>query len=96
MPRPYGKGPAVDSSGITTTGDTFADIAQYQAILLDKELDQIASHFASQLITVVTGAEVQFVDRDEIKRIAASVAESGYPVRSVIHEVVQSDLFRSL
>ena len=96
VPRPYGKGPAVDPSGITPTGDTFADIEEYQAILLDKELDQIARHFASQLITVATGAEVQFVDRDEIKGIAASVAESGYPVRSIIHEVVQSDLFRSL
>jgi len=96
VPRPYGKGPAVDPSGITPTGDAFADVEEYQAILLDKELGQIARHFATQLITLATGAEVEFADRDEVHRIVASVADRGYPVRSIIHEVVQSDLFRSL
>ena len=95
-PRPYRKGPAVDPSGVTPTGESFADIEEYKAILLDKELGQIARHFASQLITLATGAEVEFADRDEVHRIAASVADHGYPVRSIIHEVVQSDLFRSL
>lgn len=96
VPRPYGEGPAVDPSGITSTGESFADIDEYKAILLDKELGQIARHFASQLITLATGAEVEFADRDEVHRIVASVADRGYPVRSIIHEVVQSDLFRSL
>ena len=96
VPRPYGKGPPVDPSGVTPTGDAFADIEEYKAILLDKELDQIARHFASQLVTLATGAEVEFADRDEVHRIVASVADGGYPVRSIIHEVVQSDLFRSL
>ncbi|MCY3841168.1 MAG: DUF1592 domain-containing protein [Gammaproteobacteria bacterium] len=96
VPRPYGKGPAVDPSGVTPTGDAFADIEEYKAILLDRELDQIARHFAAQLITLATGAEVEFADRDEVHRIVTSVADRGYPVRSIIHEVVQSDLFRSL
>ena len=96
VPRPYGEGPAVDPSGITPTGESFADIEEYKVILLDKELGQIARHFASQLITLATGAEVEFADRDEVHRIVASVADQGYPVRSIIHEVVQSDLFRSL
>ena len=96
VPRPYGEGPAVDPSGITPTGESFADIEEYKAILLDKEIGQIARHFASQLITLATGAEVEFADRDEVHRIVASVSDSGYPVRSIIHEVVQSDLFRSL
>ena len=96
VPRPYGKGPAVDPSGVTPTGDAFADIEEYKAILLDRELDQIARHFAAQLITLATGAEVEFADRDEVHRIVTSVADRGYPVRSIIHEVVQSDLFWSL
>ncbi len=96
VPRPYAEGPAVDPSGVTPTGDAFADIGEYKAILLDKEFPRIARHFASQLITLATGAEVEFADRDEVHRIVASVADRGYPVRSIIHEVVQSDLFRSL
>ena len=96
VPRPYVEGPAVDPSGITPTGDAFADIEEYKAILLDKELGQIARHFTAQLVTLATGAEVEFADRDEVQRIVGSVADRGYPVRSIIHEVVQSDLFRSL
>ncbi len=96
VPRPYAEGPAVDPSGVTPTGEAFAEIGEYKAILLDKELDQIARHFTSQLITLATGAEVEFADRDEVHRIVASVADRGYPVRAIIHEVVQSDLFRSL
>ena len=96
VPKPYAQGPEVDPSGVTPTGNSFAGIDEYKAILLDNELDQIARHFTSQLITLATGAEVEFVDRDGIKSIAAAVADQGYPVRSIIHEVVQSDLFRSL
>ena len=42
-----------------------------------------------------TGAEVGFADRDTVLSINASVSNRGYPLRSVIHEVIQSDLFRS-
>ena len=96
VPLPYGEGPAVDPSGVTPTGEAFADIEEYKAILLEGELGQIARHFTSQLVTLATGAEVEFADRDDVHRIVASVADRGYPVRSIIHEVVQSDLFRSL
>ena len=96
VPRPYGKGQAVDPSGIMPVGVAFAGMDEYKALLLENEIGQIARHFASQLITLATGAEVEFLDGDEIRSIASSVADRGYPVRSIIHRVVQSDLFRSL
>ena len=42
-----------------------------------------------------TGAEIEFADRDTVERVVARIGDDGYPIRTMIHEVVQSDLFRS-
>ena len=62
--------------------------------MVEKKLAYIAQHFASQLIVLATGAEVQFADRDAIKNIIAQVEPDDYPMRGMIHAVVQSELFR--
>ncbi len=95
VPAPYKEGPVVDASGVTPDGHQFANVAEYQALLLREEIEAIARHFVSQLLVFGTGAEIGFADRDQVQRIAASVADRSYPVRSLIHEVAQSDLFRS-
>ena len=55
--------------------------------------EQVARHFISQLITYATGAEMQFADRLEVERILAVNKTKGYPVRNLLHAVVQSRLF---
>jgi hypothetical protein len=94
VPSPYTEGPPVDTSGVTPTGDAFSGIAEYKQ-LLGREVDQVARHLASQLLVFSTGAEVEFADRDEIERIVVDLRGDGHPVRSIIHEVVASALFRS-
>lgn len=94
-PGPYQQGPAVDASGVTPDGDAFSGIEEYKALLMRRELDQVARHFASQLAVFATGAEIEFADRDAVERMVAPLAESGYPVRSMIHRLVQSELFRN-
>ena len=95
VPMPYTDGPSVDTSGMTPTGKTFANITEYKALLVDEELDAMARHLTSQLLVYGTGAQTGFADRDTVLSINASLSDRGYPVRSVIHEVIQSDLFRS-
>ena len=95
VPAPYKQGPVVDASGVTPDGHEFANIAEYQVLLLREEIEPIARHFASQLLVFGTGAEVGFADREQVQRIAAATAERSYPVRTMIHEVARSDLFRS-
>ena len=94
-PAPYQQGAPVDASGVTPAGDAFSDIEEYKALLLDREIDQVARHLVSQLLVYATGAEIEFADRDGVERILDAVREHGYPVRRMIHEVVKSDLFRS-
>ena len=94
-PAPYKQGPAVDASGVTPGGHAFADIAEYQALLLREEIEQIARHVVSQLLVFGTGAEIGFADRDQVHRLAADLGDRAYPFRTMIHAVAQSDLFRS-
>ena len=94
VPAPPTEGPSVDASGVTPTGDAFSGIAEYKQLLLQEELDQVARHFASQLLAYATGAEIEFADRDAVEQIVAQGADEGHPVRSMIHAVVESDLFQ--
>ena len=84
----------VDASGETTDGVSFGGFAEYQQVLLDNEMDAISYNLASQLITFGTGADIEFSDRDAVDEILSSTKEQNYPLRTMIHQVVASDLFR--
>ena len=92
---PFTDGPPVDPSGVTPGGDAFAGIVDYKELMLRNDLEQVARHLASQFLVFSTGAEIEFADRDAVETVVARLGDRGYPVRSMIHEVVQSDLFRS-
>ena len=95
FPLPARAGPRVDASGVTPMGEAFAGIDEYRRLLLDNELDQVARHIASQFIVFGTGTEIDFADRDELERMVAKLGDQGYPMRTMIREVVNSDLFRT-
>jgi hypothetical protein len=91
---PIEVGLPVDASGITTDGASFGGFTEYQQVLLDNEMDAISRNLASQLITFGTGASVEFSDRDAVDEILSSTKDQNYPLRTMIHQVVESDLFR--
>jgi hypothetical protein len=47
------------------------------------------------LTIFATGAPVRFSDREEVEEILDAAMASGYGVRSIVHAIVQSDLFRN-
>lgn len=84
----------VDASGELADGRKFADVRTFKHLLL-KDERQIARNLAKQLSIYATGAPVRFSDRAAIEQILQRAAVKNYGVRSLIHEVVQSDLFLS-
>ena len=84
----------MDAAGVTPEGGSFSGIAEYKRLLLAEEEDQVARHFISQLVVYATGTEIGFADRDELSRLVAQSRGSGYGVRTIIHNVTQSPLFR--
>jgi hypothetical protein len=92
--REYRLGLPVDASGETSEGEPFAGIRDFKRLMKPKE-DQLARHFLNQLIAYSTGAEVEFADRKERDQILEQAGREGYPIRVMIHAVVQSKMFRN-
>jgi hypothetical protein len=84
----------VDASGELPDGRKFRDIREFKQLLLGSE-KQIARNLARQLSVYATGAPVRFSDRQPIDSILERASSSHYGVRSLVHELVQSDLFRN-
>jgi hypothetical protein len=73
-------------------GRPFSDIREFKRRLLENEA-QIARNLVRQLVTYATGSPVRFADRARVETILAHTRGSGYPVRQLVHEIIQSDLF---
>jgi len=89
----YHRGPAVDSSGEMADGGSFSDIIEFKKLLLRRR-NQVARNFVSRLVVYSTGGEIEFADREVIKEILKKGEADDYPIRDLIHAVVQSRLFR--
>ncbi len=94
QPFKFRMGPAVDPSATLPDGRTFHDVRELKRLLLADER-QIARNLVGQLVTYATGTPVRFGDRAEVERIVDSTAKRGFGTRSLVHAIVQSDLFRS-
>jgi hypothetical protein len=90
----YQPGPQVDARGVTADGKTFDGIKEFKQHLRSEQ-EQIAKNFISRLVVYSTGGEIQFADREQIGAILDRTREDGFLVRDIIHEVVQSRLFRN-
>jgi hypothetical protein len=58
-----------------------------------KDERQLAKNMAEQFIEYGTGAPVEFGDRPEVERILNAARSDDYGMRTIVHEVIQSDLF---
>jgi hypothetical protein len=88
----FGLGQPVDPSGELPDGQTFANVRQLKQCLV-RDDDQLARNLLRQLTVYATGAPIRFSDRPEVEKILQKVRSEGYGVRSLIHGLVQSDLF---
>lgn len=82
----------VDAGGQLPDGRTFHDVRELKQLLLANE-KQIALNLLKQLSVYATGAPVRFADRDQLERILERACSSHYGVRTLLHELVQSELF---
>jgi hypothetical protein len=83
----------VDSTGKLADGRAFNNVTELKALLLEDER-AIARNLVKQLIVYGTGAPVSFADRAAVEQILDQAAPSEYGVRSLIHALIQSTLFK--
>jgi len=93
-PNAYYYALPADSSGVMPDGRPFQDVREFKQLLLLDEA-QIARNLARQLTVFATGAPVRFSDRAKIEDILRRTKAREYGVRSLVGEIVLSDLFRN-
>lgn len=89
----YLDGPKVDASDVLPDGRSFQNIDEYKQLLLEDQ-DQLARSLASKLVEYGTGAAPTTADQPAIDEIVANARMDNYGLRSLVHEVVQSNLFQ--
>jgi hypothetical protein len=84
---------AVDCSGELWDGRKFSDVRELKKLLVTDER-LIARNLVRQLLTWSTGSAERFGDRARVEAILDEAAKQQYGVRTLIHALVQSTLFR--
>jgi hypothetical protein len=84
------KGAKIDPSGVTPEGATFTDLATWQQIYTQQP-QRLARGFATHFLTYAIGAPPRFSDEAALDEIAKKTTN----LRSIMREVVLSDIFRT-
>ncbi len=87
-------GPGVDPSGILPDGRSFDGIKKYQE-LLAADPKMLLRNMAEQFVVYGVGRPLSFADRPQINSIVSKTMNKGGGIRTVVHEVIQSDLFQN-
>lgn len=89
----YRIGLPVDPSGELADGRDFRDIRELKQLLVADQ-KALAHGLAEKLAIYGLGRRMGFSDRGELAAIVERAAPGGYGFRELIHQLVQSDLFR--
>jgi hypothetical protein len=92
-PFAFHYGLPVDCAGVLPDGRAFSDVRTLKR-LLSADQATLARNFAKQLTVYATGAPLRFSDRAVIGQILQQAIPTQFGIRSLIHGVVQSPLFR--
>ena len=90
----YRIGPDVDSSGVLKEGSKFSNIKEFKQILL-KQKDVVALCLTDKLMTYATGRVPGFSDRAMIQDVALKTKQKNYGLKTLIHNIVQSEIFKN-
>ena len=96
-PKPKGKETAakVDASGKLPSGETYTDFASFKQVLQSSRQDLFTRSLVEKLLTYATGRYMEPTDRFEIDKIVDRVQAGDNGLRTVVVEVLTSEIFRS-
>ena len=83
----------VDCAGELPDGRAFKNVTEFKALLLKEEV-LLARNLVAQLITYATGAPARFSEREAAEGIVQRASSRQFGFRTMVHEIVQSDLFQ--
>ncbi len=90
----YRYGPAVDAADTLPDGRRFKNIDDYKQLLLSDK-DQLARALAGKLMSYATGTPPKPGDQASMENLIVNVRQNDYGFRSLVHEIVQSQVFQT-
>ena len=93
MKSGQGTNPPVNASGTMMDGRTYNNSLEFKQLLL-QDMDRFALAFVEQLATFALRRAMTVDDMDQIKSIALASKKDDYKLKSVIENLVVSDLFQ--
>ncbi len=87
-------GPPVDASGVLLDERSFKDVTEFQT-LIAADSGRLLKNLAQQFAIYAIGRDISFSDRDPIAAIVANTQKNGGGIRTLIHELTQSQLFQT-
>ncbi|MEO9596104.1 DUF1592 domain-containing protein, partial [Rhodopirellula bahusiensis] len=96
-PKAKGQGKAakVDATGKFPSGEEFTNFADFKQKLLESRQDQFTRSLIEWLLAYSTGRHMERTDQFEIDDILVRVQADGGGLRTMVTEVLTSNLFRS-
>ena len=86
---------SIDSSGRLTTGETFQDFTEFKHVFTEARGDIFVRSLIESLLAYSTGRNMERLDQYEIDDIVECAKLDNYGLRTVIIEVLTSEIFRS-
>ena len=90
--KQYTLGAFVEPSDTLASGESFHSLDEFKQLILASP-EPIVRSMVERLLIYSTGHAIEFADRTSIAAIVSNVKESSYGLRSLIHAVVQSEVF---
>ncbi|MCA9177338.1 MAG: DUF1592 domain-containing protein [Planctomycetales bacterium] len=90
----YKRGPAVDAGDVLPNGRRFRNVDEYKQLLLG-DPDQLTRALAEKLLAYATGTPPGLADQADVERVVQAARKKNYGFRSLVHEVVQSNVFQT-
>ncbi|WP_238388536.1 DUF1592 domain-containing protein [Roseimaritima ulvae] len=96
-PKPKGGSEAakIDPSGKFPSGESYDDFVSFKQVLLQERRDDFTRHLIEMLLTYTTGRHMERVDQYEIDDIYTRVEADDFGMRTMLVEVLTSQIFRS-
>jgi hypothetical protein len=90
----YNEGKPVDPSDVLPSGRRFANVDEFKQLLLESK-DTFARALTTKLLIYSTGGVIEATDQREVTAIIDRTRNKDLGFRTLIHEIVQSPLFRN-
>ena len=89
----YRNGLKVEPNGEFTDGKTFANFIKFRQYLLGQR-ERVARALSEKLLVYATGRPITAADRSAVDDLVATAQKKDYGLRSMVHAVVDNELFQ--